>query len=106
MHGVTKPVTLDDQLFKCAPDRPGGEVCGADAYRRRSIATTSALHFGKSFGFDMEVTLRISVEALRRVVTTDVLDFPENDNGRARAALGHFVCENPCGIALLLRSSS
>ena len=41
MHGVTKPVTLTINSFKCAPDRSGGEVCGADA-GASSIATTSA----------------------------------------------------------------
>jgi polyisoprenoid-binding protein YceI len=63
MHGVTKPVTLTVNSFKCAPHRSGREVCGADA-----SATINredwGVNFGKNFGFDMKVTLRISVEAL------------------------------------------
>ena len=63
MHGVTKPVTLTVNSFKCAPHRSGREVCGADAsatINREDWGVT----FGKNFGFDMKVTLRISVEAL------------------------------------------
>ena len=62
MHGVTKPVTLTVNSFKCAPHRSGREVCGADAsatINREDWGVT----FGKNFGFDMKVTLRISVEA-------------------------------------------
>jgi polyisoprenoid-binding protein YceI len=62
MHGVTKPVRLTLNSFKCAPSRSGGEVCGADA-----LATIDrsewGVNFGQNFGFDMKVTLRISVEA-------------------------------------------
>jgi polyisoprenoid-binding protein YceI len=62
MHGVTKPVRLTLNSFKCAPNRSGGEVCGADA-----LATIDrsewGVNFGQNFGFDMKVTLRISVEA-------------------------------------------
>ena len=63
MHGVTKPVTLTVNSFKCAPDRSGREKCGADA-----SATINredwGVAFGKNFGFDMKVVLRIQVEAL------------------------------------------
>jgi polyisoprenoid-binding protein YceI len=63
MHGVTKPVRLTLNSFKCAPSRSGREVCGADA-----MATIDrsewGVNFGQNFGFDMKVTLRISVEAL------------------------------------------
>jgi polyisoprenoid-binding protein YceI len=63
MHGVTKPVRLTLNSFKCAPHRSGREVCGADA-----LATIDrsewGVNFGQNFGFDMKVTLRISVEAL------------------------------------------
>ena len=62
MHGVTKPVTLTINTFKCAPGRSGKEVCGADAsatINREDWGVT----FGKNFGFDMKVVLRISVEA-------------------------------------------
>jgi polyisoprenoid-binding protein YceI len=63
MHGVTKPVNLTINSFKCAPHRSGREVCGADAsatINREDFGVT----FGKNFGFDMKVVLRISVEAL------------------------------------------
>ena len=63
MHGVTKPVRLTINSFKCAPHRSGREVCGADAeatINREDFGVS----FGKNFGFDMGVTLRISVEAL------------------------------------------
>ena len=63
MHGVTKPVTLTINSFKCAPHRSGREACGADAsgtINREDFGVA----FGKNFGFDMKVTLRISVEAL------------------------------------------
>jgi polyisoprenoid-binding protein YceI len=63
MHGVTKPVRLTINSFKCAPHRSGREVCGADALgtiNREDFGVA----FGKNFGFDMKVTLRIQVEAL------------------------------------------
>ena len=63
MHGVTKPVTLTVNSFKCIPDRSGREKCGADAsatINREDFGVA----FGKNFGFDMKVTLRIQVEAL------------------------------------------
>jgi polyisoprenoid-binding protein YceI len=63
MHGVTKPVTLTLNSFKCAPHRSGREVCGADAsatINREDFGVA----FGKAFGFDMKVMLRIQVEAL------------------------------------------
>jgi polyisoprenoid-binding protein YceI len=63
MHGVTKPVTLTINKFKCGPHRSGREVCGADA-----TATINredfGVSFGKNFGFDMNVVLRIQVEAV------------------------------------------
>jgi polyisoprenoid-binding protein YceI len=63
LHGVTKPVRLKINSFKCAPHRSGREVCGADAeadINREDFGVS----FGKSFGFDMGVTLRIQVEAI------------------------------------------
>jgi polyisoprenoid-binding protein YceI len=65
LHGVTKPVTLTINKFLCKPhpQRAGREVCGADAsamINREDFGVA----FGKAFGFDMGVTLRISVEAL------------------------------------------
>lgn len=62
MHGVTKPVTLTINSFKCAPGRTGKEVCGADAQATINREEWG-VDFGKAFGFDMKVVLRISVEA-------------------------------------------
>jgi len=62
MHGVTKPVTLTVNKFGCKPGRGGREVCGADAsttINREDFGVS----FGKQMGFNMGVTLRISVEA-------------------------------------------
>ena len=64
MHGVTKPLTLKIDKFLCKPHpQRGVEVCGADASATLN-REDFGVDFGKSFGFDMGVTLRISVEAL------------------------------------------
>lgn len=65
LHGVTKPLVLQINRFKCAPHPLfKREVCGADA-----LATFNRADFGidtgKSMGFDMNVTLRIQVEAIQ-----------------------------------------
>jgi len=63
MHGVTKPVTLKINSFLCKPDqRSGKERCGADASAQIN-REDFGVNFGKTFGFKMEVTLRIQVEA-------------------------------------------
>lgn len=64
LHGVTKPVELKINAFKCMPHPMlKREVCGADAY-----ATLQRDQFGiaagKDYGFDMTVVLRIQVEAV------------------------------------------
>jgi polyisoprenoid-binding protein YceI len=64
MHGVTKPVNLKVKSFKCMPHPIyKREVCGADA-----LGTLHRDEFGidsgKAYGFNMEVTLRIQVEAI------------------------------------------
>jgi polyisoprenoid-binding protein YceI len=62
MHGVTKPVTLTINSFKCKPNREQKDYCGADAsakFNREDFGVS----FGKSFGFLMDVTLQIQVEA-------------------------------------------
>lgn len=65
LHGVTRPLTLKIHSFKCMPHPLlKRELCGADAlgrFRRDEFA----LDAGKDVGFDMNVTLRIQVEALR-----------------------------------------
>ena len=63
--GITKPVDLSIKSFKCMfhPVRLK-RVCGADAFttiRRDDFG----VDYAKYFGFKMDVTLRISVEAFR-----------------------------------------
>jgi polyisoprenoid-binding protein YceI len=65
LHGVTKPVTLKVLSFLCKPNpMTKKETCGADA-----LATIDredfGVSYGKSFGFKMEVTLRITIEAVK-----------------------------------------
>jgi len=64
LHGVTKPVVLKINSLKCVPHPMlKREMCGADA-----IATFNRDEFGlvagKDYGFKMDVTLRIQVEAV------------------------------------------
>jgi polyisoprenoid-binding protein YceI len=65
LHGVTRPVNLKINSFKCMPHPLyKREVCGADA-----IGTLNRDDFGidtgKAYGFNMQVTLRIQVEAIK-----------------------------------------
>jgi len=64
MHGVTQPVTLKLNSFKCIPHPMlKREVCGADAaatINREAFGLTA----GKDYGFSMDVALRIQVEAV------------------------------------------
>ncbi|HEY0972951.1 MAG TPA: YceI family protein [Solimonas sp.] len=64
LHGVTQPLTLDVKLFKCIPHPLyKRELCGADAYavfQRDAYGLTA----GKYYGFNMDVALRIQMEAL------------------------------------------
>ena len=64
LHGVTKPVALKINSFKCIPHPMlKREVCGADV-----VGTLDREAFGidagKAYGFRMDVTLRIQVEAI------------------------------------------
>ncbi|HVR81740.1 MAG TPA: YceI family protein [Luteimonas sp.] len=65
LHGVTKPVILKIDSFKCMPHPMlKREVCGADAlgtFKRDAFGMAS----GKDYGFKMDVTLRIQVEAIQ-----------------------------------------
>jgi polyisoprenoid-binding protein YceI len=64
LHGVTQPLTLKVNSFKCMPHPMfKREFCGADAYAtfKRDAFGISA---GKDWGFKMDVTLRIQVEAV------------------------------------------
>jgi len=65
MHGVTRPVNLDIQEFRCGAGRGGVETCGADAYAEFNRADFG-VNFAESFGFDMGVVLRIQIEASAR----------------------------------------
>jgi len=64
MHGMTRPVALKINMFKCIPHPLfKRELCGADAY---GIFNRSdfGMDYGEQWGFKPEVTLRIQVEAL------------------------------------------
>jgi polyisoprenoid-binding protein YceI len=65
LHGVTKPVTLKINSFKCIPHPMlKRDLCGADAigtFQRDAFGLLA----GKDYGFKMEVTVRIQMEALR-----------------------------------------
>jgi polyisoprenoid-binding protein YceI len=65
LHGVTRPLTLKINSFKCIPHPMfKRELCGADAsasFKRDEFGLAA----GKEYGFDMNVTLRIQVEALQ-----------------------------------------
>jgi len=63
-HGVTKPVNLKVLSFKCMM-HPfyKKEVCGADVAGTFNRADFG-VDYGKAYGFNMDVTLRIQVEGL------------------------------------------
>jgi polyisoprenoid-binding protein YceI len=64
LHGVTKPVRLTVTKFLCKQHpMQMKEVCGADA-EATIDREDFGVAFGKDFGFNMDVKLRISVEAL------------------------------------------
>jgi polyisoprenoid-binding protein YceI len=65
LHGVSRPMDLKIGLFKCIPHPIfKRELCGADATGTFD-RSTFGLDAGKDYGFDMDVDLRIQVEALR-----------------------------------------
>lgn len=63
-HGVTRPVELKINSFKCIPHPMlKRDLCGADAlatFNREDFGLTA----GKDYGFNMSVTLRIQIEAI------------------------------------------
>jgi polyisoprenoid-binding protein YceI len=62
MHGITKPVTLKIDSFKCMQNPMSKkEVCGADASAVLNRADFG-VNFGDKFGFKQEVKLQIQVE--------------------------------------------
>jgi polyisoprenoid-binding protein YceI len=66
LHGVTKPVTLTINKFKCIMHPMlKREVCGADAsatFKRSDFGVS----YGESYGFNQEVKLAIQVEAVKQ----------------------------------------
>ncbi|HEY5803705.1 MAG TPA: YceI family protein [Lysobacter sp.] len=65
LRGVSKPLDLQIDRFKCIPHPlHKRELCGADAvgtFRRDAFGIDA----GKDYGFDMNVTMRIQVEAVQ-----------------------------------------
>ncbi len=65
LHGVTKPVKLTVNQFKCMINPMSKkEVCGADAsatFNRSDFG----ISFGDKYGFKQEVKLQIQVEGIR-----------------------------------------
>jgi polyisoprenoid-binding protein YceI len=62
MHGVTKPLTLTINSFKCIMNPMAKkQVCGADASATFSRADFG-VNFGDKYGFKQEVKLQIQVE--------------------------------------------
>ena len=63
LHGVSKPVKLKIDKFLCKPHPMSKkEVCGADAtgtFNRDDFGVS----YGKAYGFNMDTTLEIQVEA-------------------------------------------
>jgi polyisoprenoid-binding protein YceI len=66
LRGVTRPLVLTIESFRCMPNHPilKREVCGADASGRFNRADFG-INTGVQYGFKQEVTLRIQVEAYR-----------------------------------------
>lgn len=65
LHGITKPVELKIDLFKCIPHPVyKRELCGANAtaaFERDEFGLVA----GKDYGFSMDVNLRIQMEAIQ-----------------------------------------
>jgi polyisoprenoid-binding protein YceI len=65
LHGVTKPLTLKINQFKCMLNpMTKKEVCGADAsatFNRSDFG----VNYGDKYGFNQEVKLQIQVEGIR-----------------------------------------
>ena len=65
LHGVTKPVTLSINSFKCI-EHPilKKQVCGADASGSFNRADFG-VNYGQQYGFKQDVLLRIQVEGVK-----------------------------------------
>jgi len=65
LHGVTKPVTLTINTFKCFQNPMlKKEVCGADASGSFNRADFG-VNYGQQYGFKQDVLLRIQVEGVK-----------------------------------------
>ncbi|KML53666.1 polyisoprenoid-binding protein [Burkholderia cepacia] len=66
MHGVTRPLTLKIDSFKCMPHPMlKREVCGVDAVGEFD-RSEFGVDFGKAYGFSMKTRLLITAEALKQ----------------------------------------
>ena len=66
LHGVTRPLTLTLRSFECKEVAMMHQYrCGADAVGRLE-RDSYGMSFGKQFGFQMWVRLKIQVEAARQ----------------------------------------
>ena len=66
LHGRDMPLTLAITSFRCLRHHPTlkAEVCGADAVGSLNRAAFG-ITVGERYGFSMDVTLRVQVEAIR-----------------------------------------
>jgi polyisoprenoid-binding protein YceI len=65
LHGVTKPVTLTINTFKCFENPMSKkQVCGADASGTFNRADFG-VNYGQQYGFKQDVLLRIQVEGIK-----------------------------------------
>jgi polyisoprenoid-binding protein YceI len=65
LHGVTRPLTLTIDSFKCMPNpMDKKEHCGADASATFNRADYG-IDYGAKYGFKMDVKLAIQVEGIR-----------------------------------------
>jgi polyisoprenoid-binding protein YceI len=65
LHGVTKPVTLKINTFKCMQNPLSKkDVCGADASGTFNRADFG-VNYGQQYGFNQDVNLHIQVEGIK-----------------------------------------
>ncbi len=66
LHGVTKPVTLHIQTFKCFTNpMMKKEVCGTESTATFDRAEFG-IDYGKAYGFNMKTVLHIQAEGVRQ----------------------------------------
>jgi polyisoprenoid-binding protein YceI len=65
LHGVTKPVALKIDSFKCSTNPlTKKDFCGANASGEIN-REDFGIAYGKQYGFDMKTGLQIQVEAIK-----------------------------------------